>query len=49
MIVWTRWRQRRDCWHHNRATRESWITGVLIDLGRRKMWTCSECGRRWVT
>jgi hypothetical protein len=46
--VLRRWRARRECFHHNCATGESFITGRLVDLGRRKLFTCRECGRRWI-
>lgn len=49
MSVWSRWRKSRDCFHHDHSTGESWIVGTLIDLGRRKLWSCTKCGRRWVS
>jgi len=27
----------------------SFVTGQLIDLGRRKMFTCRVCDQRWFT
>lgn len=49
----TAWRRRRQCMHHNRLTGESWIKSQLIDMGRRKMFWCSEksggCGKAWFT
>lgn len=49
MTWYARWRKRRNCFHHwHRTGHEmSWITSELIDSGRRKMFTCTECGRRW--
>lgn len=55
--VWhTLHRHQRHCWHHDRITAgtpltpprgESWINGVLVDLGRRKMFWCRVCKQRW--
>lgn len=47
MRAFSRWRAQRRCFHHSQLTGETWVTGTLIDLGRRKMWTCRECDRRW--
>jgi len=44
----TRWRLRRMCWHHDRRNSESWIAEQLIDVGMRKMFWCTECGRMWI-
>jgi len=44
-----RWLNRRRCFHHDNHTGESWIgRGVLIDLGRRKLYRCSHCERTWI-
>lgn len=43
------WRARRRCFHHDQQLGRSWITSELIDLGRRKIWTCTHCGRMWWT
>lgn len=49
---WRRRRVQRDCWHHargvNGAAAESWVTGHLIDLGRSKLFECSNCRRIWI-
>lgn len=51
--VWRDRRARRDCMHHKPGSADrytvSWVRGELIDLGRRKMWTCTECGQVWFT
>jgi hypothetical protein len=58
MISWIkRIRRQRDCMHHLLATAgtplggangaKSFITGRLIDMGRRKMLTCGRCDQRW--
>ena len=39
------WRRRRNCFHHDWRTGESWITGQIIDPG--KMFRCKRCGRMW--
>lgn len=45
---WIRARQaRRACFHHNHRTGESWVTGELIDLGRRKLFSCNHCDQMW--
>jgi hypothetical protein len=44
---WRQRRKRKNCFHHSLSTGESWIVGQLVDLGRRKMWWCTECDRRW--
>lgn len=35
------------CMHHSWHTGTSWIESRLIDLGRRKMFWCTRCGRTW--
>jgi hypothetical protein len=40
------WRERRQCLHGEPGGR-SYVKGQLIDLGRRKMFTCERCGKRW--
>jgi len=44
-----RWRDRRDCFHHDHRSGQSWITGQLIDTGMRKLWRCTRCERIWIT
>jgi hypothetical protein len=48
-----RWWVSRKCMHHDWRTGETWIKSQLIDLGRRKMFWCSEksggCGKVWFT
>jgi hypothetical protein len=46
--MFRRWRSRRDCFHHDRNTGTSWITGHIIDAGARKEWHCNSCGRFWI-
>lgn len=41
-------RTQRMCWHHERATGRSWLESELVDLGRRKVFWCTNCERRWV-
>lgn len=41
--------EKSQCWHHDRATSETWINGTIIDMGSRKQFTCSHCGRMWFT
>lgn len=43
-----RWLQRRRCFHHDRHTGTSWIQSQLIDLGMRKLYHCTECGKVWI-
>jgi hypothetical protein len=41
------WRRRRNCFHHDRLTGESWISpGSIIDY--RKLYTCSRCRKVWI-
>lgn len=46
---WGKWRRRRECFHHDRLTGQSWIESELIEMGARKMFWCTECGRTWFT
>jgi hypothetical protein len=46
---WRRRRAQRSCFHHDRASGTSWVAGELIDLGRRKMFSCGSCGKVWIT
>lgn len=47
--IYRRWRRRRDCFHHDNRTGNSWIgRGVLIDLGRRKLYRCDHCDKVWI-
>jgi hypothetical protein len=42
-----RWRQRRNCFHHDNITGDSWIgRGVIIDW--RKLYRCSHCRKVWI-
>lgn len=56
--MFKRWKKQRECFHglpfsSIDETGQSFITGHLIDLGRRKMFECKEerggCGKRWIT
>lgn len=50
MTAWFFWTRRyRDCFHHDPKSGQSWIYDRLIDLGRRKMFTCTHCYQRWFT
>jgi hypothetical protein len=57
MITWWRRRRaRRDCFHHdiggnpaNTRPAVSWIKQQLIDMGKRKMFWCTQCGQSWFT
>lgn len=40
------WRKRRQCFHHDRRRRESWIRDRIHDY--RKLYWCTECGRTWI-
>jgi len=58
-VIWlTKWRRQRNCMHHRlgvagnligASLATSFVTGQLIDLGRRKMFTCRVCDQRWFT
>lgn len=39
---------KRDCFHHDHRKMVSWIREQLIDMGSRKEFWCTQCGRRWV-
>lgn len=41
-------RLRRQCFHHDRRSGESWIKEQLIDCGCRKMFWCDRCERTWI-
>jgi hypothetical protein len=51
--LWLRRQVRRSCWHHEFARpwpepgkpADSLVVGKLIDLGRRKMFRCTRCGK----
>jgi hypothetical protein len=49
--VWRRWRKRRECFHHDHhavgLSGASWIDSELIDGGKRKMFTCLNCRKKW--
>jgi len=45
-LKYLHWLDRRNCFHHNHKTGESWIETEIIDW--RKLYTCRDCGRRWV-
>jgi len=57
VAVWPRRRypvRQRDCMHHdiggnpaNTRTPVSWIKQELIDMGKRKRFWCTNCGRQW--
>lgn len=46
--LWQARSQRRKCFHHDMRTGETWISSGLVDLGRRKLFVCSECGTAWI-
>lgn len=47
MSWWRAWRKRRQCFHHDHTTGESWVgRGSIIDY--RKLYLCDRCGRIWV-
>lgn len=46
---WSQLRKlQRECFHHDRRTKESWIREQLIDLGRNKMFWCDHCEHVWL-
>lgn len=52
---WARRQQQRRCFHHeiggnpaNTRPAVSWIHQELIDLGRAKLFRCTECGKVWI-
>lgn len=42
---WRRRSKRRNCFHHDHRTGESWILSQILDPG--KMFWCKECDQRW--
>lgn len=46
-IYWRTRAKRKDCFHHDRLTGESWISDQLIDMGKAKMFWCEKCERTW--
>lgn len=42
---WRNWRARKDCFHHDHRTGESWIKSQIIDPG--KMFWCNQCQQTW--
>lgn len=46
-IYWRTRAKRKDCFHHDRLTGESWIKDQLIDMGMGKMFWCDKCERTW--
>lgn len=47
--MWKWWQVRKQCFHHDRLSGESWINSALIDMGMRKMFWYDKCGRTWYT
>ena len=53
---WQRRRKQKRCFHHELGgvlengarPAESWIRSELIDMGRAKLFECTECGRIWI-
>jgi hypothetical protein len=46
---WLKARQaRKNCFHHDHRTGESWIASRLIDVGARKMFWCIKCNQTWI-
>lgn len=45
--MFARWRKRYRCLHHDPGTGTSWIMGMLIDMGMRKMLWCTRCQKTW--
>jgi len=43
------WLKRRRCFHHDHHTGQTWIKGQLIDMGIRKIFRCTHCGKTWIT
>lgn len=57
VALWKRHRQQKWCFHglpfsSLDETGQCFITGHIIDLGRRKLWECKEerggCGKIWI-
>lgn len=44
---WRSRRKRRNCFHHDRGTGQSWVTDQLINTGAGKMFWCQQCGMTW--
>lgn len=42
-----RWNHRRSCMHGH-PSGSSYVSGQPFDLGRGKMFSCSECGKIWI-
>lgn len=40
--------KQRNCFHHEPRSRETYIASTLVDLGRKKLWWCTECKQRWI-
>lgn len=48
---WRTWRKRANCFHHGRTDPDggiSWVKSQLIDMGSRKMFQCTHCGKVWI-
>jgi hypothetical protein len=52
---WYARKNRKVCFHHdpggnpaNSRPAESFIHQELIDMGRRKLYSCNECGKVWI-
>lgn len=45
---WRTHRERVECFHHDHHAGGSWITAQLVDMGRRKIFTCTHCGKVWI-
>lgn len=43
---WLQRRERRNCFHHDINTGQSWIKNEIIDY--RKLYWCTKCTARWV-
>ncbi len=58
VAAFRRRRKQRHCFHHDRGGNPansrpavSWIKEQLVDLGRRKMFSCDDdkgCGKTWI-
>lgn len=44
---WKAIKKRKDCFHHDHKTGQSWIKSQLINIGTGKMFWCAVCGRTW--
>jgi hypothetical protein len=53
--VFKKWKIRRSCMHHEpwigdgERYAKSWIVTEHIDMGTRKMFWCTLCGKSWAT